>query len=295
LLKACLLVGFLAACGANSRGAFKPIPGPTATSVPVRTNLEPFAISFTDLQAAPDDHLFRRLQVSGDFTRLNPPPCLLHRGPKVSHALVSDGLRLDLVGFERILRLVPDGTPMTLVGVWMRYEGEVGCGKKSSKQAIWYLSTQQIIAPNPLPNFGLASADDIGGGQSSPGDGGIDIGPPEVIGGGSTPGPSPTPQTTAPPIGGTASAQATATLASQASATATQGTPGTATVTPSAAPTGATATATQTPQPGAATPSPAPLPTETSAATNTPFITSTPIPPQATFTPGDPYNPGPGY
>ncbi len=234
----------------DGRRPMKPLrPTPAPGELVVDT--QPLLVTFDQLNSDPDSLLDQRIRVTGDFTRLRPPDCLIYNGPSFRWALVSDTLQLDAKGFEVIVRLIPEGTSMTVEGFWRKYTGPLGCGKKPPADTVWFLEVTQIVQPNPLPNFGGASVDVVPSGEGDAQ---------------ASPGASPSPTDNGTPT-------ATPTL--------------TATPTPSATPTSTptlsgfdeTLTPTLT-----ATPTETPLPTVTGTPpTSTPTMTATPT---ATFIPG---------
>jgi hypothetical protein len=140
--------------GVQSR-PLKPVY-PTITPISATFNGQPVPISFPDLQANPASYLGQRIRVTGDFTRIAPPDCRSASGPLIRWGLVASELQMNGVGMESIIRLVPDGTTMTIQGIWRRYQGPIGCGKEPEVQTVWYLAIEHILQPNPLPDFGTS-------------------------------------------------------------------------------------------------------------------------------------------
>ena len=270
-----IFIFFLAAC--RGRGSFKP---EQADATPAGDLVrEPLVVSFEELDGDPRAYQNRLLRVTGALVQVPPLPCTRVNGPVPQWALVGEELRLNGRGFERVLRLVPEGVELTVDGFWRRYRGPVGCGKEPPAETIWYLDAVRLVQPNPLPGLeGL-----LGSGLPR-----ATIQPDGTLPGGETATPTATPSGTP-----TSTATGTATVT---------GTPPTSTVTPS--PTNgpeqtttrqATPTPSRTPRPGetlTATPSPTPTPTPTLAGANTPTV-APPSPtseppgyPGATNTPG---------
>lgn len=123
---------------------------PTFTPVSGVVEGEATVIDFEELNADPEALRDRRIQVSGEYASIAPPTCLPFAGPVIRWSLVGDELQLNATGFEAILRLVAEGTPMTVTGIWRLYRGPVGCGKEPPDGAVWFLAVDQIIEPNPL-------------------------------------------------------------------------------------------------------------------------------------------------
>jgi hypothetical protein len=145
-------VFILMLAGCQPQPTLKPIrPTPTPGGGPI-SGVE-VMVTFTELESDPFRYLDRVIQVSGDYVRLPPPACRYERGPRVRWALIAEGFRMDATGFEPVLRLVPESFPLTVNGIWRRYEGRLGCGKGAPAGVAWYLEVQRIVHPNPLPLF----------------------------------------------------------------------------------------------------------------------------------------------
>ena len=231
----------------------------------------PEPVTFPVLDQDPAAYHNRLIRVTGAYAPLSLPECGRFRGPVVRWTLVDEGLRLDAVGFEGILSLVPDGIDLTVDGFWRLYEGPLGCGKEPPSDRLWYMEVVRLVQPNPLPLLsGRALALDASPRISVT----MSIStltPTPVTDGTATPSPTPTPSRTP-------------------TRTETPG-PGTASVTPdsTARPTMTpTGTATDTPGSGVSTSTPTgtlmPTPTRTGGSTPTlPPPTNTP-----SSYPGDP-------
>ncbi|MCA9918986.1 MAG: hypothetical protein KC445_13585 [Anaerolineales bacterium] len=249
----------------------------TAVSAQATLNPQALLVNFDALNNNPAEYANKRIRVTGNYLRLEPPDCALFSGPRIQWGLVADGLQLNAVGFEAIvLPIVPPNTQMTVEGIWRRYPGPAGCGKEPDR-GLWYLDVEQIVAPNPLvagtatpagvlsvtpPAFPTVTPTVLDGGQ-----------PPAV----GTPIPNVTIVSTiavSTPIGGLPTVTGTAVFNTP---TFTPTPNGTATVTPSpgpGTPTAVPATATPTPTPTASgTPGSGPgNPTPTTSS----FVTATP-------------------
>ena len=249
----------------------------TAVPLSITINGQPLLVDFDALNDSPSDYVNQRIQVSGNYLRLDSADCNLFNGPRIQWGLVAEGLQLNARGFEAIvLPIVSPGTQMTLQGIWRRYPGPAGCGKEPPT-GLWYLEVEQIVQPNPLvagtstpaavlsvtpPPFpGTATPTMIG--SPPPGVGTpipeVTIVSTVVVG---TPSMTPTRDEVETPIFGTVTGTATAT----STVTATGG-PGTPTATSDGTPT-STATPTPTGTLGSGTAAPTP--------TNPPFVTATP-------------------
>ena len=247
---------------------------------------EPAVLTFTELNADPDAYRDRRIQVAGDFASVAPPTCVPYAGPGIRWSLVAEELQLNAIGFENVLRLLEEGTPMTVTGIWRLYRGPVGCGKQPPDANIWYLAVDQILEPNPLLGGNNAALTVIAGSPPAtlPA---LDLEAPTLE---ATPTLTATLAATTPeslPTTGvlpTIGATSTATLPPTATLA---GTPGlTPTPTVSGTP-DLTTTATLTITPG---PSPTPSATIEGGATGTPGI-----PPATLSGTGYPSDPTPGY
>ena len=132
----------------NARPLYPNLP----TFTPLAGTLEgaPAVLTFTELNADPDAYRDRRIQVAGDFASVAPPTCVPYAGPGIRWSMVAEELQLNAIGFENVLRLLEEGTPMTVTGIWRLYRGPVGCGKEPPDANVWYLAVDQILEPNPL-------------------------------------------------------------------------------------------------------------------------------------------------
>jgi hypothetical protein len=205
---------------------------------------QPQLVTFTELEADPTAYQDKLIRVTGLYVPLPVVSCAPYSGPNTSWALVAEGLRLDMLGFEGLLnQLRLDELTLTLDGILRRYDGPLGCGKRPEAGVLWYLEALQIIQPNPLVQAGTGSS-----------------GEPPVI-------PPPFPTGTPPQPGPEETPQAEATTG-----------PGTPTRTPSpTSPVIATASTTPTLEPGET-----PSPQSTGTVSSTPTRTSTPTPTQTT-------------
>lgn len=243
--------------------AMKPLRRPATAANQLVVNAPPLIVTFDQLNDDPAAFLHQRIRVSGDFLALPAPGCSPFNGPPLRWALVSATLQLDARGFEAIVRLIPDGTPMTIEGFWRRYTGPLGCGKKPASGTSWYLDVTQIVQPNPLPNFGSTLLD----AAPAPPEQELEV----------TPAPD-EPQATPEMSAGTPTASPSPTASPTTSGT------GTGTATPTPSPTG-TLPATR---PGiTSTPTVSVTPTTTGTPGPTPTASqSTPVPPTPTLSQG---------
>lgn len=240
----------------------------------ITINGQPLLVDFDALNDNPAEYMNKRIQVSGNYLRLEPEDCRLFNGPRIQWGLVAEGLQLNARGFEAIvLPVVSPGTQMTLQGIWRRYPGPAGCGKEPPA-GLWYLEVEQIVQPNPLvaatstPVAVLSITPPPFSDPVTP----TTVGLPPIVG---TPIPNvtvvstvvvSTPSST-PTFGGTA-VTPTPTATPTSTATGTLATPTSGPGTPTAAPGTPTGTATPTPSgtPGTVVPTP----------TTSPFVTATP-------------------
>lgn len=250
----------VALAGCRSGGVLMPRRGTPAPSGPLFGHPEP--VAFPALDEDPAAYRNRLIRVTGAYTPLPLPECSRVRGPAARWALVDQGLQLDAVGYEDLIRLVPEGIELTVDGFWRLYEGPLGCGKEPPTARLWYLEAVRLVQPNPLPllngrSLALDASPRISVTMSvatltaTP----ATAGSPTPSG---TPTPSQTPTPTGTPGPGTPSV--------------TPGPSPTPTLTPMGTPTDAPGAATHTP-----TGTPAPSPTRTDG--------STPTPPPPTNTP----------
>ena len=254
---------------------------PTATPGDVIFDGQPVQVSFTDLQAAPSDYANQRIRVTGNFTHIAKPDCVQFSGPLAEWGLIANELQMNVMGMESIMRLVPDGTNMTIQGIWQQYSGPTGCGKESEKGTVWFLTVEKVLQPNPLPTFGTPifvppSTDD---GTETPAE--------TAVPNDTTPQPESTNVIIITPddiIIETSTPTPTATNGIQPTATQTPTTAPVATATPTTSSGTAVPTAT-TPPDGTATTTPTPTSTPTGDGQPTPS-TGTQPPPAASSTPG---------
>ena len=128
------------------------LPTPTPPiSVPQQ---EPETVTFTELNENPLAYLNNAILVTGEYLPVDQAECLDVVGPNIRWSLAADSLQLDVVGFERIVRLLPAGTTMTVQGIWQLYQGPLGCGKGPPHGSLWYLDAKKIVQPNPLVSEG---------------------------------------------------------------------------------------------------------------------------------------------
>lgn len=246
-------------------------PEPTAIALVV--DGQPQLVTFTELSQNAYQYHNKRIRVTGFYLPLALPDCNQHSGPTFHWAIISQGLQLNAIGFERPLALVSAGSTLTVEGIWRLYDGPAGCGKSPERSNIWYLHVEQIVQPNPLTASTPDPAAYLLTGVSTP------IFP--TVGPTNTPRPgaSPTPSPTAVPP--TATSNLTPTV------TTTRGTAAPGPTTAVTATTSATATLisrTPTPTRGPGTVAP-PTATGTLAVTTT--AVSTPTPPSSYPGPGN--------
>ena len=142
-----LLIGIILA-GCSTSGVLIPLI-PTRTPLPL-FNIEPELVTLRELQQDPAKYHDRVIRVSGDFGRLPLPPCTPYSGPEARWALEADNLRLDVVGFSDLLRLVEEPAIFTIDGIFRLYKAPMGCGKEPDVEAAWYLEAFNVVEPNPL-------------------------------------------------------------------------------------------------------------------------------------------------
>jgi hypothetical protein len=220
-------------------------------------------VSFSELNTAPEAYLDQFIRVSGSYTPQPPLDCLPHSGPDIRWALINDELQLDAIGFENIMREVPPGTIITVVGIWRRYEGPYGCGKEPPTNVAWYLEVTQILEPNPLFGADSIALDTLLGPSRTPVGPEptltpVTVQPTPTLEPGTTAVVTPTATITALPTIGTLATLTPTTAVGTVTPTPTLGTPtpsGTPTITPSPLPPGtASVTPTITPTSGAIPP-----------------------------------------
>lgn len=159
--------------GCQPGGSFGPLAG-TATPSGELVR-QPVQVSFAQLNEDPAAFHEKYIRISGAYLQLPPPACNPLRGPAFLWSLADlapvtgDRLRVDALGFEDVIWLVQDGTPMTIEGFWRLYEGPLGCGKNAPREAMWYVEVLRILEPNPLPGAGSPR------GTPAPAEGGLDI------------------------------------------------------------------------------------------------------------------------
>lgn len=146
---------FLALAGCQP-GAFFGPAGLTATPTGELVR-RPIPLTFVQLNADPAAFQNQYIQLQGAYLELPVPDCYPYRGPLFVWSLadlatnVAQRLRVDAQGFEDVIDLAPEGTPITVEGLWRLYQGPLGCGKNAPREAVWYLEVLRIVAPNPFP------------------------------------------------------------------------------------------------------------------------------------------------
>jgi len=281
LLLAGLVLVVSALVNRNGRPLYPNLPTFTPPAATLTGELA--VLTFAELNADPDAYRDRRIQVAGDFASVPPPTCTPHAGPSIRWSLVAEELQLNAVGFENVLRLLAEGTPMTVTGIWRLYSGPAGCGKAPPDANVWFLAVDQIVEPNPFFGEGGVMLTVVAGSPLAtlpPLDLTVPTATATLTLTATVPLASPeTPPATTPAVLPTIGAAATATPTMTATL-ATPGTVGTPTPTP-------TPTQTGTPGPSpTAGPSPTPSATIEGGATTEPGI--------PTATPGGPGYPGEG-
>lgn len=274
-----------AACQAQpaTRSLQPRLPTPTAAGIVLQHQTTP--LTFAEIEADPATYRGRLIQVTGAFARNEPVPCANYKGPRLAWGLVNDGRQMDALGLVQLVEILDIGTPITVEGIWRVYDGPVGCGKEPSRQVVWYLQAQRIVAPNPLTAGDSAAvvpgAVDAVGGDLAP----------AALPEDNEPVVTPTPLvdgTPASEAGAEPTESVTASAISPPSPTPLFQLP---TATDDAEPTprpGRTPTATPTVTPTNGAASPTPEPGEGAGATATPTMTATPTP-----IPDDPATPTP--
>ncbi len=134
--------------GNNNNALFPQLPSPTPNGdigIP-----QAILVNFTDLNNDPYAYVDQLIEVSGAYTPQVVPDCARYSGPLIRWALIAEDLQLDAVGYERIVKLLAPGTPMTVRGYWRLYDGPLGCGKGPARGSRWYLHVTMIMQPNPL-------------------------------------------------------------------------------------------------------------------------------------------------
>jgi hypothetical protein len=146
-----LILALAASCsGRNNDQGLRPFR-PTQTPQDGSVSGDALVLSFIDLNGSPEVYQNQRIRVTGDKVTIPPPDCRLFTGPGFSWGLIAEDLQLNALGYEELVKQVPDGLTMTVEGVWRQYNGPLGCGKEPADGIAWYLQVERIIAPNPLP------------------------------------------------------------------------------------------------------------------------------------------------
>lgn len=123
---------------------------PQPTHIALVVDGKPQLVTFPELSQHAHQYQDKRIRVTGFYLPLTTPDCAQHNGPVFQWAIISQGLQLNAIGFERPLALVSTGSTLTVEGVWRLYQGPTGCGKSSERSNVWYLHVEQIVQPNPL-------------------------------------------------------------------------------------------------------------------------------------------------
>lgn len=156
VLPVILLLTFVVACS-DQEGQLKPLNEGSENGLII--NNQPQLVTFSELQADPAYYRDQLIRVTGTYIPLSFPDCYPFSGPGADWALISEGLRLDVVGFDQATKLVSQDTIMTVDGFFRLYEGPIGCGKNAPIETAWFLEILQVVQPNPVVSSGrLASA-----------------------------------------------------------------------------------------------------------------------------------------
>lgn len=149
-----LILGLAASCnGRGNRQGLKPFR-PTRTPLGGGASGDVAILSFIELNSAPEAYRNQRIRVTGDKMTIQSPDCRLYTGPVFMWGLIAEDLQLQALGFEEVVKRLPDGLTMTVEGIWRQYDGPLGCGKEPADGIAWYLQVERIISPNPLPLAG---------------------------------------------------------------------------------------------------------------------------------------------
>ena len=146
-----LILALAASCGSRDNGrGLKPYRS-TRTPASSEGSGDVVVLSFAELNSAPDTYQNQRIRVTGDKVTIPEKECRLYSGPSFTWGLIAEDLQLYALGYEEVLKRLPDGLTMTVEGVWRLYDGPLGCGKEPGDGQAWYLQVERIISPNPLP------------------------------------------------------------------------------------------------------------------------------------------------
>ena len=298
-----VIVLFLLIRGSNSSNRLiKPLL-PTETANALQIDYAPLTVEFSEIGADPVQYRDQRIQVTGRFSQIEQPDCRPYAGPEISWGLIHDTLQMNAIGYESIVKALPDNSEMTVVGIWTFYSSSVGCGKEPTEQeGIWYLKVEHILQPNPIVysdsiiTTQVNITEDDGSPEEAPTIGATSVG-------GDSSGAAQTTTATAVPIEDATTATSTPPGAAGGTATATANSENpvgtiaptnTATTTPTAVstvPSGSTSTPTPTATAVSGSSTSTPAPTATSGSSGPP--------PAPTATPGAGYPPpgggGGGY
>ena len=150
------LLGLFLLSACTTQGEFGPIlPSLVAMGT---VSSQPQPIDFQTLAENPQAYTHNLFRVSGVYRPVsnNVNQCFPFKGAGVTWALEAEGFRMNMSGFDRMVGLAPDGAQITVDGVWMRYEGPVGCGKEPPTKVVWHLKVNRVVAPNPLVFSGIS-------------------------------------------------------------------------------------------------------------------------------------------
>lgn len=156
LLAAVILAFFFTSCRPSngSDDSSEVTPTAFAKQFPIQrvTTAAPIPITLEHLAANPDFYIGATLQLTGQFRRLPRLACEGESYPSpATWGLEADGFLANGSGMDEQLRsLLNEGQTITVEGRWLKFEGPVGCQGNLSDQAIWYLSIDRVIDPNPL-------------------------------------------------------------------------------------------------------------------------------------------------
>lgn len=129
----------------------------TPTVITVGLADQPTPVELHLLASDPAAYEGAHLQLTGEYVRLPLLYCDSETHSSAATWTIGEGsAQLLAGGFDAQLRaLLPDSLVIAVSGRWQRWQGDVGCGKRTTRQDIYYLEVFDIISPSPLVQITL--------------------------------------------------------------------------------------------------------------------------------------------
>ena len=110
-----IILFLVGSVNSSSNRAIKPLVA-TTTPAALRIDSEAERVDFADLEADPLQFRNQRIEVSGLFTHITLPDCLPYSGPQTKWGLINGTLQMNALGYENIIRTLPNQIDMRCSG-----------------------------------------------------------------------------------------------------------------------------------------------------------------------------------